>query len=69
MDKININCKLSITLQKASYLHDADLFGKQDPFVVIECAGKTYKTKVIDGGGKNPVWNETFELLEIAKEI
>jgi Ca2+-dependent lipid-binding protein len=28
-----------------------------DPFVVIFYQGKEYKTKVLEEGGKNPVWN------------
>tara|TARA_B110000285_G_C14726039_1_gene424298 strand:+ start:29 stop:205 length:177 start_codon:yes stop_codon:yes gene_type:complete len=36
---------------------------------VIECAGKTYKTKALDGAGKNPVWNETFLLTGILQEV
>ena len=69
MSELNINCKLKITLEKATFLHDADMFGKQDPFVKITCSGITYKTKVIEEGGKNPVWNETFEMTKIMEEV
>lgn len=33
-----------------------------DPFVVIEYRGIKYKTGVIQGGGKKPIWNDRFEL-------
>jgi Ca2+-dependent lipid-binding protein len=33
-----------------------------DPFVVIEHKGVKYKTCVIQGGGKKPIWNDTFEI-------
>jgi len=69
MSELNINCKLKITLEKATFLKDADFMGKQDPFVKIVCAGVTYKTKVIEEGGKNPVWNETFEMTKIIDEV
>lgn len=36
---------------------------------MIECAGKTYKTKVLDGAGKNAEWNETLLLTGILQEV
>lgn len=33
-----------------------------DPFVVIKYGDKNYKTKVVEGGGKAPVWREQFNL-------
>jgi Ca2+-dependent lipid-binding protein len=33
-----------------------------DPFVVIEYHGTKYKTCVIQGGGKKPIWNDLFEI-------
>jgi Ca2+-dependent lipid-binding protein len=33
-----------------------------DPFLVIQHDGHNYKTKVIQEGGKTPVWNEVFEI-------
>ena len=38
------------------------MIGKMDPFVLISSNGVDYKTKVKDDAGKNPVWNETFEV-------
>ena len=35
----------------------------------IECASYTYKTKVIEEGGKNVTWNEEFTLREIINEV
>ena len=35
-----------------------------DPYVVIELGGQKFKTKVKDGAGKTPEWNEMFELDE-----
>lgn len=29
-----------------------------DPFVVIKYGDNNYKTEVIEGGGKTPVWKE-----------
>ena len=36
-----------------------------DPFVKITYNGSTYSTKVDNGGGKHPVWNETF-IIQVA---
>jgi Ca2+-dependent lipid-binding protein len=33
-----------------------------DPFVVLEYRGLKYKTNVIDEGGQNPIWNQTFDI-------
>ena len=33
-----------------------------DPFVEIDYNEKQYKTKVHEDGGKNPEWNESFDL-------
>ena len=33
-----------------------------DPFVEIEYNEKQYKTKVHEDGGKNPEWNESFDI-------
>lgn len=41
---------------------NTELFGTMDPFVVITHKGVKYKTKVIAGGGRRPVWNDTFEI-------
>lgn len=37
---------------------DADI----DPYILIEHRGQHFKTTVYDEGGRNPVWNETFEI-------
>ena len=34
------------------------MFGKQDPFIRFKYAGVEYDTKIIEGGGKNPIWDE-----------
>jgi Ca2+-dependent lipid-binding protein len=66
---LNPNCFIKLTIESADFLTDADTFGKQDPFVKVMCAGIEYKTKIIDEGGKNVVFDETFELKNIAQEI
>ena len=36
------------------------MFGKQDPYLIIKYRNEVHKTRVIEEGGKNPVWNEKF---------
>ena len=38
------------------------MFGAMDPFISIKYKGQEYKTRAIDGGGKNPKWNETLSI-------
>lgn len=33
-----------------------------DPYVTFDYAGKEWRTKVKEGAGKTPVWNQTFVL-------
>ncbi|PNW76446.1 hypothetical protein CHLRE_11g467593v5 [Chlamydomonas reinhardtii] len=51
---------MSVTLEFAKDLKDADWFGKQDPYCIIRIGGQTFRTRTAVDGGRNPVWNETF---------
>ena len=33
-----------------------------DPFVSLKYREQSFKTKVLQGAGKSPVWDETFDL-------
>ncbi len=33
---------------------------RQDPYAIIRVGGQEYRTRTAVDGGKNPVWNETF---------
>ena len=33
-----------------------------DPFATLQYREQTFKTKVMQGAGKTPVWNEIFEV-------
>ena len=37
-----------------------ELFGKQDPYVVISLGASKLRSKTHNNGGKEPVWNQTF---------
>jgi Ca2+-dependent lipid-binding protein len=50
---------------EAKLLRDTEIIGKMDPFVVLEYSGKKYRTKVHQGGGKHPKWEEFIEIRNI----
>lgn len=45
---------------KARLTHDTEFVFKMDPYVFIRYKDRTERTSVIQGGGKNPIWNQTF---------
>jgi len=54
--------KLRLTIVEAKLKRDTDFFSKMDPFCVITCREEKYKTKVLQGAGKLPKWNETYDI-------
>ncbi|KAG2494662.1 hypothetical protein HYH03_007178 [Edaphochlamys debaryana] len=53
---------LWLTVQFAKDLTNVDRFGRQDPYCVLRVGGRALRTRVANKAGRNPVWNETFEL-------
>lgn len=51
---------LTVTLEFAQGLKDKDWFGRQDPYCLLTCGSQTFRSKVHEDGGKDPVWNQTF---------
>ncbi|XP_020233937.1 elicitor-responsive protein 1 [Cajanus cajan] len=51
---------MEVHLVKAKGLHNADIFGKMDPYVLIQYKGQEQRSSVAIGQGKNPIWNEKF---------
>ena len=52
---------LHVTIIEARLSRDVELFGTQDPYCKIEYMGRKYETQVCLNGGKNPVWNNSFD--------
>lgn len=40
---------------------DDNLMGKQDPYIILSIGQSTHRTSIKKDGGKNPIWNETFD--------
>ncbi|XP_047158983.1 16 kDa phloem protein 1-like [Vigna umbellata] len=51
---------IEVQLVKAKGLRNTDIFGKMDPYALIQYKGQEKRSKVAYGQGKNPVWNERF---------
>merc|ERR1711881_138203 len=51
---------LTVHVLKGADLIDADIAGSSDSYVRIKLGDVVQKTEVIENGGNNPVWNETF---------
>ena len=66
---LNPNCRLVLIVQKASFLKDADLIGKQDPYIQFAYNGKKVQTEVKDGAGLNAEWNEKFRLTQVHEQV
>lgn len=56
---------MEITIVEARFLKDADMIGKQDPYVIFKYGRGQISTTVADGAGKHAVFNELFFLSNI----
>lgn len=63
--KLNNFCMLEVVIVKADFLKDADMIGKQDPYIRFKYNGKVVRTDVKDEAGKHAEWNEKFCLTKI----
>ena len=53
---------LKLRVIEAKMTRDTDFFSKMDPYVVIETRHQKLKTRVKQGAGKLPRWDEVFDL-------
>ena len=51
---------LTLKIVEGKLTRNTELFGNMDPFIQIEYRDQKFRTKVNDGGGLTPTWNETF---------
>ena len=61
-DVILMKGKMSIKLIEAQLKRDKEIIGKMDPFVRISYINKEFKTQTHSDGGKQPKWNEAFDI-------
>lgn len=68
-ERLNAKCKLQLTINKATFLKDADIFGNQDPYIEWQFNGQTMQTTVKDDAGKSATWDETFTLDNVLEPV
>ncbi|KAJ1389422.1 C2 domain [Sesbania bispinosa] len=51
---------MEVQLLKAKGLHNTDIFGRMDPYVLIQYKSQEQRSSVAKGQGRNPIWNEKF---------
>ena len=54
--------KLKLHIIEAKLTRDTEVFSKMDPFCKFQMRDQTYKTKVLNGAGKTPKWNEIWDI-------
>ncbi|KXZ48798.1 hypothetical protein GPECTOR_25g382 [Gonium pectorale] len=52
---------LRVTLQYAKGIKDCDWFGRQDPYAKLRVGSQEVRSRMVRDGGRNPVWDETFD--------
>lgn len=51
-----------ISIIRGRLIRDTELLGEMDPFVQIQYGSEILTTNVIANGGKNPEWNQQYEI-------
>ena len=59
---------MHVVIKEATFLKDADTFGKQDPFIQFKYRDFDLQTDVKDDAGKQAKWDELFQLTQIFEE-
>eukprot|EP01120_Amphizonella_sp_Union-15-10_P013982 TRINITY_DN6614_c0_g1_i2.p1 TRINITY_DN6614_c0_g1~~TRINITY_DN6614_c0_g1_i2.p1 ORF type:complete len:129 (-),score=26.44 TRINITY_DN6614_c0_g1_i2:26-412(-) len=59
---------LQVKVHEARHLKKMDVFGKSDPYIVLNCDGRIRQTDVVKKN-LNPSWNQTFEFEFDKKHI
>lgn len=54
---------MRITFSRANLVRNTETFSNMDPYVIMEYGSNKFRTQTKDDAGKNPVWDETFELF------
>jgi len=54
---------LKLDVVEAQLTRDTETFGKMDPYVKLNSRMQSFRTKTVNGGGKNPKWSaESFTI-------
>jgi hypothetical protein len=53
---------LRVKILGAQLVKDKDIIGKMDPYVILTVGSQKYQTRVANGMGRTPIWNDEFIL-------
>ena len=53
---------LRLEVIEARLTRDTEVFSKMDPYAEITTRQSKFKTRTIQGGGKNPKWQQAFDV-------
>ena len=53
---------MNLTVVEAELKRDTETFSKMDPYAVLTVKSQKYRTKTLDGAGKKPKWNQSFDI-------
>ena len=59
----NATANFVVEVKEGNLERDTEAVGKMDPFVEFKVGDVSSQTDVIEGGGKNPVWNQKLTYL------
>lgn len=62
VSEIKIGGVLHIKVLEGRLFRDTEVFGKMDPYCILTTKEHKFKTRVCQGGGKNPKWTDQFEM-------
>ncbi|MCO5578249.1 hypothetical protein L7F22_032088 [Adiantum nelumboides] len=51
---------LEVHLHGGKGLRNVEFFGQNDPYALLSYKTQDQKSKTLEGGGSNPVWNQSF---------
>ncbi|KAJ1322996.1 enhanced entry protein LpnE [Microdochium nivale] len=61
--RVQETLNLAITIERASKIPRRIYLGRQHPYCTINIGTETYQTETHRGGGRNPEWQETFNII------
>ena len=57
---------VNIKIAEAALTRDTEWVGKMDPYIILKISGnQVHKTATKDDAGKEPVWNEEVQTIEV----
>jgi len=58
-----------VNVHQCKDLKSVELIGKQDPYVVVTVGKESWKTKVHEAGGSNPVFNQAYIFNDVTAKL